>query len=801
MKTKFILLTLLCTLFAFQGFAQSPKMVFVEEGTQASCGPCAVQNPDFDALLDANEDKVVVLKYQTSWPGFDQMNMDNPDEVQDRVDYYGFEGVPTAFTNGAYIVDDCSTYEGAPACLSQADIDAAYSETAAFDLNISGAYEAGVVTITGDLTATDAVDIPNGDVKLRIALVERTIQYADVPGGTNGETEFHHILKKFVTGSAGTDLSDVWEAGDSYTINETLDLADIPIYNYSELQIVAFVQDDNDKVVYQAAKDADVEITVEFSTNATAFNVGGLPEGVCAGEQMISPVFTLQNGGNSMLTTVDIIYSVNGGSSETYAWTGALGTLEREDITLPTYVFTAGTENTLNISIENPNGVADEDANDNDYVAIVPLAPITDQSIIILEIVPDSYGAETTWELSTSTGNVIRSGGPYTTGNTDPIVIHMLMPQDDCYDFEIFDAEGDGICCIYGEGSYTLSDGNGNTLLQGGEFGSSETKPMIVSGGTTVTNNAVITTYAGSTDAFCDETTVAPALTIQNLGVNEITLIDIETRNLGSVIATESWTGSIAAGVEKTIQLADVTLTNSADLSFHIISVNGGEDIYIEGNTYEGVVFPIATSGYGELTMALNTDCWPQETTWAVTDEAGDVVVSGGPYDGQTETAIIETFSLISGCYEFTYFDTYGDGLQGSQWDTCDTDGDITLFDAAGTVLFEYDGMQGTFVESDLFDYSFEVGVEETIFEEGFTVNPNPTSGNLTLDFALETGADATISVHNMLGAQVMTLNLGTLTSGSHIQNIEMNDLASGAYIIRLNAAGSSIAKKVVLTK
>jgi len=581
MKTKFTLFTLLCTLFAFQGFAQSPKMMFVEEGTQASCGPCAMDNPDFDALLDANEDKVVVLKYQTPWPGFDQMNLDNPDEILDRVEYYGFQFVPVGLNNGTYIAnDDCSSsQEGDITCLSQADIDAVYSETAAFDLNISGAYEAEVVTITGDLTATDAVDIPNGNFKLRIALVERTIQYADVPGGNNGETEFHHVFKKFATGSAGTDLSNVWEAGDSYTINETLDLTDIPIYNYSKLQIVAFLQDDNDKVVHQAAKDTDVELTAALSNNATAFNISGLPERICNGEQMISPVFTLQNGGNSMLTTADIIYSINGGSPETYAWTGALGILEREHITLPDYVFTAETENIFNVSIENPNGVADEDDDDNDYTTTVLLAPVIDKNAIILEIVPDNYGSETTWKLSTSTGDVIYSGGPYMDENTDPIVYNMLLPQDDCYDFEISDILGDGICCDFGVGSYTLSDENGNMLLQGGEFGSSENKVMILSGGMTVNNNAVITT------------------------------------------------------------------------------------------------------------------------------------------------------------------------------------------------------------------------------EEGFTVNPNPTSGNLTLDFALETGADATISVHNMLGAQVMTLNLGTLTSGSHIQNIEMNDLASGVYIVRLNAAGNSIAKKVVLTK
>jgi len=157
--------------------------------------------------------------------------------------------------------------------------------------------------------------------------------------------------------------------------------------------------------------------------------------------------------------------------------------------------------------------------------------------------------------------------------------------------------------------------------------------------------------------------------------------------------------------------------------------------------------------------------------------KANDLVATGGPYNGQAETFIQETFTLSDGCYEFAYFDSYGDGLNGSQWSTCDTNGNITLFDSEGTTLFEYDGSFNTPEERNIFDYSMSVGVEETIFEEGFTVSPNPTSGNLILDFAIEEAADATVSIHDMLGAEVMTINLGTLASGAHIQNIEMGDL------------------------
>ena len=43
--------------------------------------------------------------------------------------------------------------------------------------------------------------------------------------------------------------------------------------------------------------------------------------------------------------------------------------------------------------------------------------------------------------------------------------------------FTINDAYGDGICCSYGSGSYTVRV-NGDDVLSGGAFGSSETKPL-----------------------------------------------------------------------------------------------------------------------------------------------------------------------------------------------------------------------------------------------------------------------------------------------------------------------------------
>src|SRR5215813_3140562 len=97
---KKIYALLFVVVFSHLAFSQATRLVVVEEFTQASCPPCASQNPTFDALLLSNPEKVVTLKYHTDWPGVDEMNAQNMSDVQTRVDYYSIWGVPMGAMDG-----------------------------------------------------------------------------------------------------------------------------------------------------------------------------------------------------------------------------------------------------------------------------------------------------------------------------------------------------------------------------------------------------------------------------------------------------------------------------------------------------------------------------------------------------------------------------------------------------------------------------------------------------------------------------------------------------------------------------
>jgi hypothetical protein len=97
---------------------------------------------------------------------------------------------------------------------------------------------------------------------------------------------------------------------------------------------------------------------------------------------------------------------------------------------------------------------------------------------VTVSITFDNYPEETSWEIKDGS-TVVASGGTYGSQPDGSTLNIPVTLADGCYDFIIYDSYGDGICCAYGSGSYTVSD-SGGTLASGGSFTSSETTPFCV---------------------------------------------------------------------------------------------------------------------------------------------------------------------------------------------------------------------------------------------------------------------------------------------------------------------------------
>jgi len=188
----------------------------------------------------------------------------------------------------------------------------------------------------------------------------------------------------------------------------------------------------------------------------------------CSGS--LSPELKVQNYGLTTLTSFDIEVLVNGVQNSVTPWTGNLATYQLTTIPLPAINGITGTSQ-IEIKTTNPNGGADDDMSNNDVSFTATLAYQAAHVNVTIAITTDQYGSETTWDIKTSSGVAIASGGPYADGSVSiqtPVTTTLL--QDQCYTFTIYDAYGDGICCNYGQGSYSVTDGNAYSLASGGQF-------------------------------------------------------------------------------------------------------------------------------------------------------------------------------------------------------------------------------------------------------------------------------------------------------------------------------------------
>ncbi len=290
------------------------RLVLAEEFTQASCGPCASQNPGFNAVLTANAAKVISIKYQTSWPGVDPMNAQNPTEVQTRVDYYGITGVPHAQMDGTVV-------NGAPSAVTAAAITSRQAVSPFYNVTVSHtiAPTLDYMSVHAVFKLNDASLIGNADLRAHLAVVEKTINFASAPG-SNGEKTFYSVMKKMLPGDQGTTLPAPTAVGDSIVIDETWQLANV--YDINQLAVVAFLQDNASKEVHQAAFSAPQAVIADVATaSATPAKIF-----LCGAATSTNVTASIRNGGPNPLTSCTLRFTANGTTLLDQPWTGNLAT-------------------------------------------------------------------------------------------------------------------------------------------------------------------------------------------------------------------------------------------------------------------------------------------------------------------------------------------------------------------------------------------------------------------------------------------------------------------------------------------
>ncbi|MFP5471483.1 MAG: Omp28-related outer membrane protein [Bacteroidia bacterium] len=243
-------------------FLQAPRFPLFEHFTQASCGPCAQQNPGFEStILIPNPDVVRHIAYHTSWPGTDPMNAYNPTEVADRVSYYGVTGVPGIFMGGNY-------KSAQPGGFSQDDVDDYFSASSPISIKVTetdmGSYRDVVIDVKTVGT------VAGGTYKLYAAIVENPIDYTSPPG-SNGETHFPNVFRKMMPSSSG-DAYTPASIGSTVTFNYSYN--EDAAWDMANIKVVAFVQNTSTKEILNSGTAYDPIINYSLDNNGVKSALG-----------------------------------------------------------------------------------------------------------------------------------------------------------------------------------------------------------------------------------------------------------------------------------------------------------------------------------------------------------------------------------------------------------------------------------------------------------------------------------------------------------------------------------------------
>jgi putative ubiquitin-RnfH superfamily antitoxin RatB of RatAB toxin-antitoxin module len=97
--------------------------------------------------------------------------------------------------------------------------------------------------------------------------------------------------------------------------------------------------------------------------------------------------------------------------------------------------------------------------------------------------------------------------------------------------------------------------------------------------------------------------------------------------------------------------------------------------------------------------------------------------------------------------------------------------------------------------------FSKTVTVERSVGEvELLGTYPNPVQSRVTVRYAVPERQEVTIQLHDMLGRKVRTLVRSEKT-GRHKHRVDVENLASGVYFLRLQAEGKMRTQKLTLVR
>ncbi len=303
--------------------------------------------------------------------------------------------------------------------------------------------------------------------------------------------------------------------------------------------------------------------------------------------------------------------------------------------------------------------------------------------------------------------------------------------------------------------------------------------------GSAVQNDAGISNINRPVSNICNVVTSVsdtPKIVIRNFGVNTITQLTINYTIDGNVFQYQ-FNGMLLSGNTTAITLPAIVLSvGTHTFTFETTLPNNQAD----GNTANDIqtititVFPPS----GSVVLNLHTDDYGSETRWEITNANSQIVAEGGTYTDVTGgQSITETACLAPGCYTFTIYDSYGDGVSSGTIGSFSLTGNTTTYATLTSANFGTQEAHNFCVAATSIDETKEMRLN---------IIPNPSNGVFSLMF--DEATEKSVRVFDALGRIVFEKK--TIEQNF---SIDLSAENKGVYFLETQSSFGKAVQKLIL--
>ena len=470
-----------------------------------------------------------------------------------------------------------------------------------------------------------------------------------------------------------------------------------------------------------------------FADDASARNIQGVDALYC-NQSTINPVVAIRNFGSATLTTAVINYGIQGGTNNTFNWTGSLAPGASTTVALPSLTGNTGA-NTLYIYTTMPNGIADlNNVNDTTRFAF---EVISGGLTVPFTLVPDCYASETSWKVFNSSNVVFGSGGPYTDAQNPANIISQLCLPVGCYTLRVYDSYGDGMRGNYGFANCTR---NGDFFIVG------------PAGDTLVNLNVVNSDFGDSTSHnFCITSPVAPtaAFSVASSSSSNICVgssVNFNNQTIGGVSYAWTFEGGTPA----------TSTATSPSVSYNTAGSYG--------------VTLTATNGAGSNSSSQ---------TALITVAPNNIVINGS-----MSTSSITT-NVSGGATPYTY-----------AWSTGANTSSINITTSGAYTVTVTDANGCSTAEA--YNFTVVGVAQNNARAFNAQIAPNPTHSQATLVLNNIAAEPIQINLYSLTGQRLQTDLYPNISGGNLQHTINLDQLPSGVYMLQVSNSQDSQVFKVV---